>query len=111
MSTWPKEFPAEVVVCDTTGIILEMNDEAETLFAEDGGRSLLSANVLGCHPEPARSKLDRMMDQQLVNAYFNTEDGETRFFFQAPWKKDGQYAGFVEISFTVPDEIPHFIRG
>jgi PAS domain-containing protein len=46
MSTWPKEFPAEVVVCDTTGIILEMNDEAETLFAEDGGRGLLGANVL-----------------------------------------------------------------
>ena len=111
MSAWVKEFPAEVMVCNTEGIILEMNDEAETLFADDGGRGLLGSNVLGCHPEPSRSKLERMMDKQIANAYFNTEDGEKRFFFQAPWKVNGQYAGFVEISFTVPDEIPHFIRG
>jgi hypothetical protein len=45
-----------------------------------------------------------------TNAYFNTENDEKRFFFQSPWYKDGQYAGLVEISFRVPEEIPHFIR-
>ncbi len=107
---WVKELPAEVMVCDATGTILEMNDEAETLFADDGGRGLIGDNVLVCHPEPSRSKLERMLDKQIVNAYFNTENGEKRFFFQSPWYKDGHYAGFVEISFTVPDEIPHFVR-
>ncbi len=107
---WVEELPAEVVVCDTTGISLEMNAEAEKLFAEDGGRGLLGANVLDCHPEPSRSKLEGMLDKQTANAYFNTENGEKRFFFQSPWYKEGPYAGFVEISFEVPENIPHFIR-
>jgi len=48
---------------------------------------------------------------QYREAFFNTEDGEKRFFFQAPWYREGQYAGFVEISFEVPEEIPLFHRG
>ncbi len=111
MSDWVKELPAEVMVCNTDGTVLEMNAEAESLFAEDGGRGLLGSNVLDCHPEPSRSKLAGMLEKQLSNAYHETEDGEKRFFFQSPWYRDGKYSGFVEISFTVPEEIPHFVRG
>jgi hypothetical protein len=111
MNLWVNELPAEVLVCDTQGTILEINLEAERLFLEDGGYGLLGTNVLACHPEPARSKLAGMLDRQASNAYYNTEDGEKRFFFQSPWFKDGKYAGFVEISFPVPDQIPHFQRG
>jgi hypothetical protein len=110
-NTWVKELPIEVMVCDTQGTILEMNAGAETLFEKDGGLGLLGTNVLDCHPEPSRTKLAGMMDRQLTNTYFFTEKGEKRFVFQAPWYNDGQYAGFVEISFEVPDEIPHFVRG
>jgi transcriptional regulator with PAS, ATPase and Fis domain len=109
--SWIKELPAEVMACDTDGIILEMNAEAESLFAADGGRGLLGANVLDCHPEPARLKLEGLMQKQIANAYYNTENGEKRFFYQAPWYKNGRYAGFVEISFAVPEDIPHFLRG
>jgi transcriptional regulator with PAS, ATPase and Fis domain len=111
MNEWVKELPAEVMVCDTAGTIVEMNTEAESLFAEDGGRGLLGSNVLDCHPEPARAKLTGMMEKQLSNAYYEIEDGEKRFFFQSPWYQDGKYSGFVEISFAVPEEIPHFVRG
>lgn len=111
MTEWVKEFSAEIMVCDAEGIILEMNNEAEQLFSNEGGRGLLGSNVLDCHPEPSRKKLAGMLDNQTANAYFNTEAGEKRFFFQAPWKRDGQYTGFVEISFSVPDEIQHFLRG
>ena len=107
---WVEELPAEVMVCDTNGTILEMNNEAEVLFEDDGGRGLLGANVLACHPEPSRSKLEGMLEKQTTNSYFNTENGEKRFFFQSPWYKEGRYAGFVEISFEVPENIPHFIR-
>jgi transcriptional regulator with PAS, ATPase and Fis domain len=107
---WVKELPAEVIVCDTSGTILEMNAEAESLFEEDGGRGLLGKNVLDCHPGPSRGKLEGMIEKRTANAYFNTEDGEKRLFFQSPWYKEGHYAGFVEISFGVPEEIPHFIR-
>ena len=112
MSTgkWVREFPAEVMVCDPAGLILEMNAAAEVLFAGDGGRSLLGKNVLACHPDTALGKLEGMLAGQTTNAYFNTENGEKRFFFQSPWFKQGRYAGLVEISFAVPDEVPHFIR-
>jgi len=107
---WVKELPAEVMVCDPQGTILEMNAESAVLFEKDGGRSLLGSNVLACHPEPSRLKLEGMLKQQTANAYFNTENGEKRFFFQSPWYKDGLFAGFVELSFAVPQNIPHFIR-
>ena len=107
---WVKEIPAEVMVCDPDGLILEMNAEAALLFTDDGGRSLLGRNVLECHPDPSRRKLEAMLEEQTANAYFNTENGKKRFFFQSPWYQGGRYAGFVEISFAVPEEIPHFIR-
>jgi transcriptional regulator with PAS, ATPase and Fis domain len=111
MNAWVKELPAEVMVCDTEGIILEMNASAETLLADDGGLSLLGSNVLDCHPEPSRTKLAELMEKQVGNVYYSTEDGKKRFVFQSPWTQDGRYAGFVEISFVVPDDIPHFVRG
>jgi hypothetical protein len=58
---WVKELPAEIIVCDTVGLVLEMNAQAEALFAEDGGRDLLGTNVLDCHPESAHGKLERIM--------------------------------------------------
>jgi transcriptional regulator with PAS, ATPase and Fis domain len=109
--SWVKELPADIMVCGADGIILEMNAKAESLFAADGGRGLLGSNVLDCHPEPSRAKLEEMMDKQISNVYYNTENGEKRFFYQAPWYKDGQYAGFVKISFEVPKEVQHFLRG
>jgi PAS domain-containing protein len=111
MKAWIKELPAEVLVCDTAGTIVEMNTAAAALFNEDGGSDLLGTNLLDCHPEPSRTKLVGMMDTQASNAYYNTEHGEKRFFFQSPWFRDGQYAGFIELSFPVPAEIKHFIRG
>jgi len=111
MNDWLRLFPAEIMVTSTTGTILEMNKAADELFKTEGGHQLLGKNVLDCHPEPAREKLTGMMDTQTPHAYYNTEKGEKRFFFQSPWYQEGLYAGFVEVSFPVPDQIPHFLRG
>jgi nitrogen fixation/metabolism regulation signal transduction histidine kinase len=108
--SWVKELPAEVMVCDSSGVILAMNDQAEVLFADDGGKGLLGANLLDCHPDTSLQKLQGMLADQSANCYFNTRNGEKRFFFQSPWYRDGRYSGFVEISFPVPENIPHFIR-
>ncbi len=112
MSTglWVQELPAEVMVCDSAGLILAMNDHAGLLFADDGGKQLLGKNVLDCHPHPAFAKLEGMLADRSVNCYFNTENDEKRFFFQSPWYQDGRYSGYVEISFAVPEDIPHFKR-
>jgi hypothetical protein len=107
---WVDEIPAEVMACDADGRILEMNAAADALFTGDGGHGLVSGNVLDCHPAPALDKLKSMLAGQTVNSYFSTENGEKRFFFQSPWYQHGRYSGFVEISFVVPETIPHFIR-
>ncbi len=58
---WIKEFPAAVTVCDPQGVILEMNDKSAKSNEIDGGYDLIGQNMLDCHPEPARSKTERLL--------------------------------------------------
>ena len=107
---WVKGFPGAITISDTQGIVLEINDASAKVFEEDGGRGIIGKNMLDCHPDPSLDKLQHMLENQTSNAYFNSENSEKRFFFQSPWYRDGRYTGFVEISFQVPEIIPHFIR-
>lgn len=108
--SWIKEFPAAITVCNTEGIILEMNDKSAKTFEKDGGYALVGKNLLECHPDPARGKLERLMDGRQKNVYTIEKNGFKKLIYQSPWFKDGKYAGFVEISFEIPTEMPHFIR-
>jgi transcriptional regulator with PAS, ATPase and Fis domain len=108
--SWVKEFPAAITVCDPDGIILEMNDKAAEAFTEDGGRGLIGKNLLDCHPEPARSKVERMLDKQKKNVYTIEKKGKKKLIYQTPWYKDDVYSGFVELSIEIPFEMPHFNR-
>jgi transcriptional regulator with PAS, ATPase and Fis domain len=107
---WIKEFPGSVTVCDAKGVILEMNDKAAKTFEKDGGYALIGKNMLDCHPEPARTKTERLLVEKEKNVYTIEKNGIKKLIFQSPWFKDGKYAGFVELSLEIPFEIPHFIR-
>ena len=107
---WVQEFAAGVTVCDTAGTILEMNDRAAQMFGKQGGRALLGSNVLDCHPEPARTKLRTLMEERRANTYTVEKNGRRKLIHQAPWYRDGQYAGFVEIALALPEAMPHFVR-
>ena len=72
---WIKEFPAAVTVCDAEGVILEMNDKAAKSLAKDGGYTLIGKNMLDCHPDPARGKVERLMDTRLPNIYTIEKNG------------------------------------
>ncbi len=109
-NAWIKEFPAAVTVCDADGIILEMNDKSAKTFAKDGGLALIGKNMLDCHPDPARGKTERLLDRRQANVYTIEKNGVKKLIYQSPWYKDGNYAGFVEFSFEIPFEMPHFIR-
>jgi transcriptional regulator with PAS, ATPase and Fis domain len=108
---WVKEFPAAVTVCDPEGIILAMNDKAAKGHEKDGGYNLLGSNMLDCHPEPARVKTERLLANKEKNVYTIEKNGIKKMIFQSPWYKNGDYAGFVELSLEIPFELPHFIRG
>ena len=108
--SWTKSFPGAITICDTEGIILEMNDRSQHMFREEGGASLIGTDVLACHPEPARSKLKAMLQTQQSNVYTIEKRGQKKLVYQTPWYRDSQYAGFIEIVIDLPAEIPHFVR-
>ena len=51
-----------------------------------------------------------MFANQRANVYTIEKGGKKKLIYQTPWYKDGQYAGFVELSLVIPAEMPHFIR-
>ena len=107
---WVKQFPGAITVCDCKGVILEMNDKAAQTFEKDGGYDLIGKNLLDCHPEPARSKVQKMLDSCEKNIYTIEKNGVKKLIYQSPWFEDGQYVGFVEMSLEIPFEMEHFVR-
>ena len=75
---WDKEFQGAVTVCDAEGRIVGMNAASREVFAADGGEKLIGANVLDCHPEPSRSKLQRMMNEKRTNVYTIQKNGKKK---------------------------------
>jgi len=107
---WVEEFPGAITVCDRDGRILEMNGAAGQKYQKDGGKKLIGTNALDCHPEPARGKFKRLMEKAEANVYTIEKQGAHRMIYQTPWYKDGKVAGFIELSFPIPDRMPHFVR-
>ncbi len=109
---WIKEFPAAVTVCDTDGVILEMNDKAAKTYEKGGGYALIGQNMRDCHKDKdkARDKVEQMLATHEKNVYTIEKNGIKKLIFQSPWFEDGKYAGFVELSLEIPFEVPHFIR-
>lgn len=107
---WLKEINAAVTICDKQGIIVYMNEKSEQVFKSDGGKNLIGSNLFGCHPEPALTKLKEMLADGSSNVYSIEKDGNKKIIYQTPWFNENTFGGLIEISFNIPDEIPHFIR-
>ncbi len=107
---WVDGFGAAITVCDGNGIVLDMNEKASKTFAKDGGASLIGKSLVDCHPEPARSKLLKILKDETTNCYTIEKNGVKKMIYQAPWHENGEYKGFVEMSFEIPFEMPHFVR-
>lgn len=107
---WIKNFDGAVTVCDTEGIILQMNEQAARVFQKDGGTILIGKNLLDCHPEPSRSKVIDLLKNPRTNAYTIEKNGKKKMIYQSPWYDGDNFAGLVEISLPLPDDVPHFIR-
>jgi hypothetical protein len=107
---WVRELNAAITVCDRDGVILEMNDRACISNEKDGGRALVGTSLLGCHPEPSRTKLVELLGSRQLNVYTIEKDGVKKLIYQAPWFRFGEYQGIVELSLPIPFEMPHFLR-
>lgn len=107
---WVESYVGAITVCDSAGIILEMNDKAAENFREEGGRKLIGTNLFECHPEPSKTRLKQIMEKRETNIYTIEKKGVKKLIHQAPWYVNGEYRGFIELSLEVPREPPHFIR-
>jgi len=105
-----EQFGVAVTVCDADGIVLEINERAAKTFERQDGKQLVGQNLLDCHPEPARSKLLQLMENQRKNVYTIEKQGIKKLIYQSPWYVDGRYGGFVELSLEIPAVMPHFVR-
>jgi PAS domain-containing protein len=109
-ATWLESLPVAVTLCDRDGKILEMNEKSVEVFAKDGGRDLIGTNLLDCHPEPSRSKLNDLLISQSTNCYTIEKNGIKKLIYQAPWYERGTYGGMVEFAIEIPFDLPHFVR-
>lgn len=109
-NTWMEGIPAAITICDAEGIIIEMNARAGEVFQDQGGLGLIGSNLFDCHPEAARRKLDRLIQERRPNVYSIEKKGQKKLIYQCPWYQDGRFAGLVELALDMPAEVPHFIR-
>jgi transcriptional regulator with PAS, ATPase and Fis domain len=107
---WILDFPGAVIVADADDRLIGMNAEAARLLEKHDGRALIGSNVLDCHPEPARETFRLLIRDRKTNVYTTEENGKKRLIYQSPWYRDGEYAGFVELSFDIPAVIPNIQR-
>jgi hypothetical protein len=107
---WSDGLAVAVTVTAADGTILEMNPRSRETFASDGGGALVGRNLFDCHPEPARTKTEALYASQAPNHYTIRKNGQRKIIHQMPWFEGGTFAGYVEISIPIPDDLPHFDR-
>ena len=104
-----KETPFSVTICDKDGIILDMNDKSVKTFVRDG-ISIIGRSLIDCHPEPAKGKLKELLKNHNVSVYSIEKNGIKKLIYQSPWYKDGEFAGYIELSLELPEGMPHYVR-
>ena len=105
-----QEINAAVTICDMQGIIVYMNDRSAEVFKNDGGRGLIGKSLFDCHPEPSLTKVKNLLSNGTTNIYTIEKNGKKKIIYQSPWFKENIICGFVEISYELPIEMPHFVR-
>lgn len=110
VDAWLDGLNLAVTVTDAQGTIIAMNRTAVKGFEADGGEALLGHSVFDCHPEPARTQTAELFATQSANHYTIRKRGQKKIIHQMPWYRDGAFAGFVELSVPIPDDLAHFDR-
>ncbi|MBN1296289.1 PAS domain-containing protein [bacterium] len=107
---WMTGFAAAITVGDAEGIIVYMNEKSIKTFEKYGGRDLIGRSLFDVHPEPARTKLAHLYRTRASHSYTIEKNGVKKLIHQAPWYREDQFMGFVELSIELPGEMSHYIR-
>lgn len=107
---WAEGFNGAITVCDRAGVIVYMNGCSARQFAKRGGEKLIGANLLDCHPEPAKTKLKQMLEKPIENTYTVEKHGKKKIIVQKPWMHNNDFKGVVEISFEIPTNMQNHVK-
>ena len=105
-----KEINASIMFCDVNWKIIEMNDKAAELFAEDGGYGLAGKSLFDCHSEQSKKIIKELINEKKTNVYTIEKNGNKKLIYQTPWYENGEVKGLVEISMDIPLNMPHHVR-
>jgi hypothetical protein len=107
---WYETFPAAIMVTDKNGVIINMNEQSVVNYKKNGGLELIGTSAITCHKGPSLKKIEDLFKSQKANTYFITKNKKKKLVYQAPYFEDGVFAGMVELSVPLPDDIPHYDR-
>ncbi len=94
---WFSSFSAAMTITDEQGVIVDMNDCAADAFKKDGGLLLIGKSVFDCHPEPSKTKLRHLYEDQSINAYFITKNGQKKLIYQALFSRRVNLPGLSKL--------------
>jgi transcriptional regulator with PAS, ATPase and Fis domain len=109
-TNWIENFPNAITVCDLQGIVVDMNEKAASGFQKYGGKDLIGKSLLDCHSEASRNKLLQLLESGESNVYTIEKNGVRKLIYQAPWYRNDQRCGMVELALEIPFDMPHFVR-
>jgi transcriptional regulator with PAS, ATPase and Fis domain len=108
---WIEKLDGNVIVSDSQGKIIYMNEKALSHYEKDGGSSLIGQDLLKCHNETSRKKIMEIMTSGHKNVYTIEKNGKKKIIYQSPWFIGNEFRGIIELSLEIPVEMPHFVRG
>jgi hypothetical protein len=109
-SEWIATYPAEIMVCDQIGTILEMSNVSIQIYEKEGGAKLIGQNVFDHHAEPAKSHMMKVVNKKKHVVYTTEKDGMKKLVSIAPWYKENIIAGFALIVLDLPQKIPNIVK-
>jgi DUF438 domain-containing protein len=107
---WAKEAPLAITVTNKDGVIVYMNDRSKATFEKQGGASLIGKALNDCHKPSSVEKIKEISETLEPNSYTILKNGQKKMIYQTPYYDNGEFAGLIEFSFIIPEEMPHFIR-
>jgi transcriptional regulator with PAS, ATPase and Fis domain len=107
---WIEKLDGNVIVCDAEGTIIYMNETAIRNYAKDGGAALIGRNLMDCHGDDSRRKIQEIMTTHQKNVYTIEKRGRKKIIYQTPWMDGEVFKGIVELSLEIPFEMPHYKR-
>lgn len=107
---WADSISAAITVCDLNGIIIYLNHQSAEVFAKYGGSELIGKSLFDCHSSDSVQKIQEMLITGSSNHYTIQKNGIKKMVSQTPFFEGGKVAGMVEISYEIPEWMPHFNR-